>query len=145
MGGVKHENKAYFQRVLRLIQELGITNVEIFENPTNQKVREELARTRFFIFPAINEHFGMATVEAIASGAIPYVHDSGGQREIVTDSRLRFEDQDFFKKFEQLNNLPLVQLNLMRKKLNNHIQQFSEENFYRGILQYLDSITRARG
>ncbi len=36
------------------------------------------------ISPEMSEHFGMATVEAMAAGCVPVVFDSGGQREIVT-------------------------------------------------------------
>ncbi len=35
--------------------------------------------------PELAEHFGMTTVEAMGSGAVPVVINSGGQKEIVTD------------------------------------------------------------
>lgn len=35
-------------------------------------------------YPAKQEHFGITTVEAMSAGAVPVVHDSGGQQEIVT-------------------------------------------------------------
>lgn len=42
-----------------------------------------------------NEHFGMAVAELIAAGSIPFVHDSGGAREIVNrDDRLLYTDTD---------------------------------------------------
>ena len=34
-------------------------------------------------YPARQEHFGISTVEAMSAGAVPVVHSSGGQREIV--------------------------------------------------------------
>lgn len=36
-------------------------------------------------YPATQEHFGIATVEAMSAGAVPVVYSSGGQKEIVTD------------------------------------------------------------
>ena len=36
-------------------------------------------------YPAKQEHFGMATVEAMSAGAVPVVYSSGGQKEIVSD------------------------------------------------------------
>jgi glycosyltransferase involved in cell wall biosynthesis len=36
-------------------------------------------------YPAKQEHFGISTVEAMSAGAVPVVHASGGQKEIVTD------------------------------------------------------------
>jgi glycosyltransferase involved in cell wall biosynthesis len=36
-------------------------------------------------YPGKQEHFGIATVEAMSAGAVPVVYASGGQKEIVTD------------------------------------------------------------
>jgi len=36
--------------------------------------------------PELAEHFGMATVEAMARGAVPVVFDAGGQKEIVENN-----------------------------------------------------------
>ena len=36
--------------------------------------------------PALQEHFGNTTVEAMSAGAVPIVINSGGQREIVTEA-----------------------------------------------------------
>lgn len=35
-------------------------------------------------YPAMQEHFGITTVEAMSAGAVPVVYGSGGQKEIVT-------------------------------------------------------------
>lgn len=35
-------------------------------------------------YPAAQEHFGITTAEAMSAGAVPVVHGSGGQREVVT-------------------------------------------------------------
>jgi glycosyltransferase involved in cell wall biosynthesis len=39
------------------------------------------------------EHFGLAPAEIAASGAIVFVHDSGGQVEIASDPRLRYSSE----------------------------------------------------
>jgi len=36
-------------------------------------------------YPENVEHFGMTTVEAMSAGCIPIVHNSGGQKEIITN------------------------------------------------------------
>jgi glycosyltransferase involved in cell wall biosynthesis len=137
MGGVPPHRQPYLESLQRRTSELDLVNVEFLANPTDQTAREELARTRFYIFPAINEHFGMTTVEAIAAGAIPFVHNSGGQKEIVVDARLRFSDTTFFDQFEDLLCLPDVELNDIRSNLHLHIQKFSEEAFIRKIVSFL--------
>jgi glycosyltransferase involved in cell wall biosynthesis len=137
MGGVKPQNQQYFaalQQKARADQ-----NVSFFDNPSDSKVREELARTRFYVFPAMKEHFGMATAEAIASGAVPFVHDSGGQREVVPDPRLRFTDEQFFDRFADLLRLSPEQLNEIRFELREHVGQFSEEAFIAKMLSLLDT------
>ncbi len=40
------------------------------------------------------EHFGIAVAELVAGGALPFIHDSGGQCEIVDESALRYRSVD---------------------------------------------------
>ena len=137
MGGVKSTNRDYFEGLRDKARRSGLRNVEFIGNPSDRQVREELARTLFFVFPAVNEHFGMATAEAIGSGALPFVHDSGGQREIVPDLRLRFTDDNFFERFSTLRQLPQEDLMAMRKSLRENVERFSEEAFIKKILAFM--------
>ncbi len=143
MGGVKPNVQAYYDDLVKSAE--GLQNVTFLVNPSNEKVNEELARTRFYIFPGINEHFGMTTAEAIASGAIPFVHNSGGQREIVPDERLRFTDDEYAAKFQALLDLPESELNQIRERLDNHVRQYSEDIFIDKMLAYLDKAVPAQG
>jgi glycosyltransferase involved in cell wall biosynthesis len=138
MGGVRAQSRPLFDSIVKIAQIENLNNVEFFDNPSSEKVREELARTLYYIFPAVNEHFGMATAEAIGSGAIPYVHDSGGQREIVPDTRLRFRDAEFFTKFEQLLLLSDEERNFIRNKLRNNVENFSEKVFKNKMVKMIN-------
>lgn len=138
MGGVQTSTRAYYDSLVAYAQQNGLKNVVFLDTPSDERIREELARTRFYVFPAINEHFGMATAEAIGSGAIPYVHDSGGQREIVPDPRLRFKDGDFKERFASILDLSEEELNQARLKLLANVQRFSEEAFLDRMLAFLD-------
>ncbi|MCK4815120.1 glycosyltransferase, partial [bacterium] len=137
MGAVSQHRRPFYEKLQRLAKEMGMTEIIFLENPSNQRVKEELSRTRFYIFPTINEHFGITTVEAIASGAIPYVHDSGGQKEIVIDPRLRFLDSEFIKKFDVLTKLSSEELNGIRRSLLAHIQQYSETVYNAKMLSFI--------
>ena len=137
MGGVSPREQDYFKSLLDLSERMELKDTVFLANPSNQRILEELSRTRFFVFPTVNEHFGMVTVEAIASGAVPYVHDSGGQKEIVPEPRLRFQDPEFIRKFDDLFYLSESELNNIRKNLNSHIQQFSEEVFIDKMLSFI--------
>ena len=79
----------------------------------------------------------MTTAESIASGAIPFVHDSGGQREIVCDQRLRFHDVEYLEKFDALKKLSDTELNEIRKALSDHIHGYSDEEYQTKMLTYL--------
>lgn len=142
MGGVKPANRAYFESLRKTAESCGLSNTTFLANPGNDQVKEVLARTRFYVFPAINEHFGMATAEAIASGAIPFVHDSGGQREIVADPRLRFTDDQFLNGFAHLIHFPVDVLNEIRYRLRDHVNQFSEEVFIEKMLAFNQQLNR---
>jgi glycosyltransferase involved in cell wall biosynthesis len=137
MGSVAPHRRPYFESLQDHARGLGRKDIVFLDTPSNDRVREELARTRFFIFPACNEHFGMSTPEAVSCGAIPYVHDSGGQREIVPDHRLRFRDEEFFEKFAALVQSPESTLNALRLDLAKHMQQYSEAVFIDKMLAYL--------
>jgi hypothetical protein len=140
MGSVPPHRAAYFETLKVLARELGRPDIVFLATPTNAQVREELARTRYYVFPAHDEHFGMTTPEAIGSGAIPFVHDSGGQREIVPDERLRFTDDTFFSQFEKLLALTETELNQMRMRLRQHVDLYSEDAFIQHMLAKMDNL-----
>ncbi len=62
----------------------------------------DLPRTRLFaiagrckygLHAMIDEHFGIAVAEMLRLGCLPFVHRSGGPREIVDDDRLTWADE----------------------------------------------------
>jgi glycosyltransferase involved in cell wall biosynthesis len=77
------------------------SRVVAHSNATRDEVREWLGRARVFWHaaglteqesarPELLEHFGIATVEAMANGAVPVVIGRGGQAEIVEQGRSGF-------------------------------------------------------
>lgn len=136
MGGVPANRRAYKERLQQQAAARGLL-VVFHSNPSDAVVRQELARARYYVFPAIEEHFGLTTPEAIASGAVPFVHDSGGQREIVPDERLRFSDDQLHEKFDALLALSERELRKTREGLRAHVEQYSEEAFLERVLPYL--------
>lgn len=75
--------------------------VELVANAPRPRVAAELARARVFWHamgigvdeeaePGAIEHFGIATVEAMAAGCVPVVVNGGGQPEIVTHGETGF-------------------------------------------------------
>jgi hypothetical protein len=115
-----------------------IYNIDFLPNPNDEEVRSLLSNTKIYIFPAKNEHFGMTTVEAIASGAVPFVHDSGGQKEIVNLDFLRFDYDQLFEKFDLLINKNFIELEDIRESLSKHIAKFTEDVSVEKMLSYLN-------
>ena len=100
VGGLntRPENHAYFDQV----QQAGRGYPAIVNaNLDRRSVRSFFERARIFwhatglnddtdAHPELAEHFGIATVEAMAAGCVPVVIDKGGQREIVEHGRTGF-------------------------------------------------------
>lgn len=70
--------------------------IELLVNPTNKALWEMYGKAKIYwhasgfgedlqLHPDRAEHFGIATVEAMGSGAVPVVINAGGQPEIVED------------------------------------------------------------
>jgi len=137
MGGVQRHRRKYLEKLQRQAREVA-PEVIFLPNASDAQVKEEFSRARFYIFPAVNEHFGMTTPEAIAGGAIPFVHDSGGQREIVPIEQLRFSDGDFHEKFRCMIAASEEQLEAWRTILRAVIEAYDEKHFQQKMLSFLE-------
>jgi len=52
--------------------------------PENETI-SQLAKAKVYLHAMVGEHFGISIVEAMASGCIPVIHNSGGAKEIIED------------------------------------------------------------
>lgn len=82
------------------------------------------------------EHFGIVVAEFIAGGAVPFVHDSGGQREIVdNEDQLRYRSiSDAVNKIDQVLSNPDEQVRL-KGSLPDIERRFGKERFQHEIRQ----------
>lgn len=89
IGGV--EDEVYAKKIESLSEGYP---VKIIHNASAQIVREHYAKTQMYwhatgygvdeyINPLFVEHFGISTIEAMSSGAVPIVINKGGQKELV--------------------------------------------------------------
>jgi alpha-1,2-mannosyltransferase len=79
---------AQSQAELIKIKELARTNnvedrVRILTNVPSNTLIQLLRTSKVFLHTASEEHFGVSIVEAMASGCVTVVHDSGGAKEFV--------------------------------------------------------------
>jgi glycosyltransferase involved in cell wall biosynthesis len=129
VGAIK--SKVYYQKCQDAIERDGLTNVQIKPDMSYDALQNLLSTSTYFLHTKHDEHFGISTVEAIAAGCIPVTHDSGGQREVVPDERLRFQTVE--EAVAILQSLQGGDLTRQRTELQAHIQQFSREHFRAGM------------
>jgi len=68
-------------------------HVIVHESMSRRELTRLLCSSRYGLHFRRNEHFGMAPAEMVAAGMLTFVHNSGGQREIVGHrGELLFED-----------------------------------------------------
>ncbi len=98
-----------------------------------------MARAKYYLHPPFREHFGIAVVEAMAAGLVPFVYyDSGACMDIVSrvDKRLCYRD---------IARVPhmirLVEEKGLWEELSRRAravaEMFSVENFYRSVARYI--------
>jgi glycosyltransferase involved in cell wall biosynthesis len=121
--------------------------VEFHINKTNKELFELYHKAKIYwhasgygedlqIHPELAEHFGISTVEAMGSGAVPVVIDCGGQREIVTDGKnglLWNTQEELFEQTKKLANDAAL-WNKLSKNAIIRAKDFSEEKFKEAVL-----------
>lgn len=132
-----YDSMEYVNSLKRSCAEDSINNVYWHIDTPRIQMETILEESDVYVFPAKNEHFGITTVEAIFKGVIPFVHDSGGQREIVPVEHLRFNDQNFLMKFNELVKCNATQLKQYQFDVFNNSNKFQEQHFQQALIKYL--------
>ena len=122
----------HFIRLQQRAQRSGIP-IEFEINVTDEKVREILGQSQFYVGAKPYEHFGISILEAVSAGCLPLVPDSGGQREIVPRELLRYNspDQVAEKAAKLINDEDLRERTLAELRI--HVQSFKPERFFTEI------------
>lgn len=84
--------------------------------------------------PENTEHFGMTTLEAMASGCIPLVVPYGGQQEIVKDAQLFWESIDeLADKTNALLSLSAKKKQVIQDEMMKQVKTYSKDIFTKQI------------
>ena len=104
-----------------------------------RRKHEMIAAHRFGIHGRVNEPFGIAVAEMIKAGCVTFVHDSGGQTEIVNDAALRFKsEEDAVQKIDAvLSNRALE--DGLRRQIAESARRFSVQAFVDSIREVVES------
>jgi glycosyltransferase involved in cell wall biosynthesis len=137
IGAVSKNRLTYLKKLKDEVRNNSMRNVEFLINLPYNAVIQELLKAKIYIFPGINEHFGITTVEAMLLGAIPLVHKSGGQLEIVPWLELQFEDSELETKFNRLISLSDEEIIELKNKIFKHSRNFTEEVYIEKMIKYI--------
>lgn len=123
--------------LIRLIKELDVSNkVKIMVNVKRSNLRKMLLNSKVYLHPAVNEPFGISIVEAMASGCIPIVHDSGGPTEFVTPNlRYKILEEASEKVEKAMSDWSIKKASELSKDAN----RFNEKNFSKQFIEIFNS------
>jgi glycosyltransferase involved in cell wall biosynthesis len=86
LGALRGADIEYYHYLKNLIHRLGLSRlVRFIADLTPAQMREIMSKAKVIVHPMHGEHFGIAVVEAMASGCVPIVHKSGGPYLDITD------------------------------------------------------------
>jgi len=153
-GGLsdKKSHRAYVDQIKELAQG---APVEVLTNISFKDLVDLFSKSKIFWHasgagvspekhPEKFEHFGITTVEAMASGSIPIVINKGGQVEIIKDGESGF----LFEDFEELKKKTLEviadenKFEDLKKRAMSESLRFSNENFKKNLLKIIDDVER---
>jgi glycosyltransferase involved in cell wall biosynthesis len=119
---------AYYKKLQEKIERLSLP-INLYHGLDRKALMRVLMSSKFYIAPKKYEHYGISVLEAARVGCLPFVHNSGGQREIVKNDLLMYDSID--QLLERISIL--VNDSILREKvlleLMEHIQMFNAANF----------------
>jgi len=134
--GIK-QSPVTLEKLVKTIKACNVENrVEVLTDVPRAKLLAVLRTAKAFLHVTDGEHFGVSIAEAMASGCIPVVHDSGGPKEFVPNA-LRFNGlEEAAKKLERAVFKWSPQES---NKITNIARSFSEESFSSRFLKVFNS------
>ena len=133
IGSVAQERESYLQQ----LKDTAPSNVSFVMSPLS-KVKDLLCKAKVYVHSALNEHFGISIVEAMAAGCVPVVHDSGGPREIVSGD-VGYRWTSVTEAVTQISNLVLNEAPRMElsRASEQRAERFTPEAFERDMVKII--------
>ncbi len=127
----------------RVYEELvGIPGLEVLTDLPREEVAGILCRAKYYVHPPFREHFGIAVVEAMAAGLVPFVYyDSGSCTDIVSrvDSRLCYKDvSEVPRMIKWIEEKGLWEE--LSVKAGRAAEMFSVERFYDRVARFFSTL-----
>ncbi len=138
VGSLTPANMHYYNYLRHFAEKLGVSDrVQLLHDLTLDELLNIMSRAKVLFHAYRGEHFGIAIVEAMASGMIPVVWDYGGQSEFVPKEY----------QFHTLSEAPKVIQRALEShehaKMREIAQQFSEEKFKQKFKRLIEVVLSA--
>ena len=131
------QSRETFSSLTALIKKLKVADkVKIVPNIEWSRLNNLLLTSKVYLHTKFNEHFGISIIEAMSSGCIPIVHNSGGPKEFVP-SRFRFGtiDEAAQKIDDAVENWSVTK----SQRMSESTLRFSESNFCKQFIKTFNS------
>lgn len=139
IGGLLDQDKTYLEHLQHISKNVPVA---LLPNASFETLQKYYGKARVYwhaagygesesTYPEAMEHFGITTVEAMASGCVPIVYSGGGQREIVVNNKngLLWEtDEELLKKTIQIVKNP-SEAQALRKQTIKKSDEYSRSAF----------------
>ncbi len=129
-GVVSKMDESYFKK----LKEKANTNITFVDNISRVNLLDLLAESRVY-FSASKETFGIATIEAIASGCIPIIPDNSANIETVFYNELRYNSNSYA--IDIINQALEGDCDGYLDELQEHIKQFNQNIFKEKLITSL--------
>jgi glycosyltransferase involved in cell wall biosynthesis len=127
------------------IKRLNLKNVKVLEDLPFAEQLELYKRAKIFLHTMIGEHFGMAVVEAMASGLVPVVHKSGGPwLDILSQGKYGLGYENVEEAAEKIRWLISDESNYhkLSSLATQRAKNFSREKFKNNLIKAVDALYR---
>jgi glycosyltransferase involved in cell wall biosynthesis len=136
VGYVSKDNEHYYHKLVDSCKKY--SNIKIFPNLKRTEVLALLSNAKVFFHPRPNEHFGIATVEAMAAGCLPVVHASRGPLEVVVNNGKYGLVYTYTEELPELLNYAFNSARDFQHKLRNRALDFDIRHFKKKIQTIID-------
>ena len=136
-GNLHHYDYQYYQQLKNMIADYDLSDyVGLLTNISFTKLIQLMQLARVYFHPRIDEHFGISTVEAMASGLVPVVSNFGGQTEFVP-SKYQFHTLGHAA---DLIALAFDATNSERRDISDSTVKFSDTNYILSLHRILSEL-----
>ncbi len=131
-------------RAEKYLRSLAGSTVEFLGSVSDEKLKNIYQGAKAFLFASVDEEFGIAPVEAMGYGLPVIAYNSGGLPETVKDGvngylYNQLTPHALIDKIKLLESLPPEKYLSLRKETRKVSEQFSEDNFKKQILHFVNS------